>query len=225
MKTEVKTRAVPVEETGSNDADRRRQILSIAARLFVDKGYRATSLQDVADVLGVTRPAIYYYFTSKEELLYAILSFAQDVNEQTTAEVFGSTPDAELRLARLIHAEVLGVTGEIDSPVIPLMVDEMSELSPEHFREVARRRRAHFDRHRGMIEELKTAGKLRDVDTTVATFGLLALISRVFGWFEPDGRLSGEQVALEVTKLALGALLGDPAPVIVQLERTLAAAG
>jgi len=114
---------------------------------------------------------------------------------------------------------VLDITGEVSSPVTPLMVDEMDELSPEHFREVARRRRAHFDRHRDLLEELKTAGRLRDVDTTVATFGLLALISRVFGWFDPAGRLTGEEVALEVTKLALGALLEDPAPVIAELAR------
>jgi AcrR family transcriptional regulator len=200
------------------DTNRRRQILAVAARLFVEHGYRATSLQDVADVLGVTRPALYYYFTSKEELLYAILSFAQEVNEETTSRVFESTQDPELRLARLIYAEVLDTTGEADSPVTPLMVDEMDELSFEHYREVAQRRRAHFDRHRGLLEELKTAGRLRDVDTTVATFGLLALTARVSGWFDPAGRLSGEQVALEVTKLALGALLADPAPVIAELD-------
>jgi hypothetical protein len=121
----------------------------------------------------------------------------------------------------LIHAEVLDVTGEVEIPVTPLMIDEMTELNPEHFREVARRRRAHFDRHRAMLEALRVAGKLRAVDTTVATFGLLALISRVSGWFSPDGRLSGKEVALEVTKLALGALLPHPTPVIAALERSL----
>jgi AcrR family transcriptional regulator len=200
------------------DTNRRMQILSVATRMFVEGGYRATSLQDVADVLGVTRPALYYYFTSKEELLYAILSFAQDVNEETTSRVFESTHDPGLRLARLIYAEVLDTTGEADSPVTPLMVDEMDELSPDHFRQVASRRRAHHDRHRGLLKELRAAGKLRDLDTTVATFGLLALITRVSRWFDPAGRLTGEQVALEVTKLALGALLADPAPVIAELD-------
>jgi AcrR family transcriptional regulator len=200
------------------DTNRRMQILSVATRLFVEGGYRATSLQDVADVLGVTRPALYYYFTSKEELLYAILSFAQNINDETTARIFESTHDPESRLARLIYAEVLDTTGEVDSPVTPLMVDEMDELSSEHYREVAQRRRAYFDRHRGLLEELKTAGKLRDVDTTVATFGLLALITRVSAWFDPTGRLTGEQVALEVTKLALGGVLADSAPVIAELD-------
>lgn len=223
MAGKVKDSRARPATTVAEDADRRVQIISVAARLFVERGYRATSLQDVAEVLGVTRPALYYYFTSKEELLYAILSHAQDVNEQTTAVVFAGSDDPVERLARLVHAEVLDVTGEVSSPVTPLMVDEMDELGPEHFREVAGRRRAHFDRHRDLLEAVRAAGRLRDVDTTVATFGLLALISRVFGWFEPDGRLSGEQVAFEVTKLALGALLADPAPVIAELERFLAA--
>jgi hypothetical protein len=109
----------------------------------------------------------------------------------------------------------------VDSPVTPLMVDEMDELSPEHYREVAQRRRAHFDRHRDLLEELKHAGRLREVDTTVATFGLLALTNRVSTWFDPKGRLSGEEVALEVTRLALGALLSDPSPLITDLEQRI----
>ena len=224
MKAQVKAAARSDEAAQGSDVDRRMQILTVAARLFVEQGYRATSLQDVADLLGVTRPALYYYFGSKEELLHAILSFAQDVNEATTARVFASTEDPALRLARLIHAEVLDITGEVSSPVTPLMVDEMDALSLEHFREVARRRRAHFDRHRDLLEELRAAGRLRDVDTTVATFGLLALTNRVFTWFDPRGRLTGEQVALEVTKLALGAVLEDPAPVIAELENSSATA-
>jgi AcrR family transcriptional regulator len=223
MKSQVKIATRPDEVVQNGDVDRRMQIIRVATRLFVERGYRATSLQDVAEVLGVTRPALYYYFPSKEELLYAILSFAQDVNEETTAHVFESTSDPALRLARLVHAEVLDVTGEVDSPVTPLMVDEMDELSPEHFREVAQRRRAHFDRHRGLLEDLRHAGGLRDIDTTVATFGLLALTNRVSTWFDPKGRLSGEQVALEVTKLALGALLSDPDPVLAELESSPAA--
>jgi len=215
----VKT--LPAAIGAAPDGDRRTQILEVAARLFVERGYRATTLQDVAEVLNVTRPALYYYFTSKEELLYAILSSAQDINQRTTAAIFETTSEPELRLARLIHAEVLDVTGEVEIPVTPLMIDEMAELNSDHFREVAGRRRAHFDRHRDLLEALRVAGKLRAVDTTVATFGLLALISRVSGWFSPDGRLSGNQVALEVSKLALGALLTDPTPVIAELERTL----
>ena len=203
----------------AGSGERRMQIMLVAARLFVERGYRATSLQDVADVFGVTRPALYYYFASKDELLYAILSHALDVNDETTAAVFAATTDPELRLARLVQAEVLDITREAERPLTPLMVAEMGELAPGHYREIARRRRRHYERHRALLEEIDAAGGLRDVDTTVATLGLLALIARVMEWFRPDGRLDGEQVAFEVTKIALGALLARPDPVIAALRQ------
>ena len=57
----------------NGEEDRRSQILRIATALFREKGYNGTSLEDIADRVGFTKPAIYYYFDSKEDLLFAIV--------------------------------------------------------------------------------------------------------------------------------------------------------
>jgi AcrR family transcriptional regulator len=193
-----------------NDTDRKNQILSVAARLFAEQGYRATSLQDVADVFGMTRPAVYYYFPSKEELLYSIMSSAHDTTDATAERVFAATADPEERLSGLIRAEVLdAITRDVDGSIAMVQMEETRELETEHRREIRRRRRAYFDRHRALLDELKTAGKLSDVDTTVATFGMLSIVSLVSRWYRPDGRLTAEQIADEVTKIALGSALSS----------------
>lgn len=190
--------------------DRKTEILYEAAQLFVKKGYRAASLQEIAECFGFSTPALYHYFSSKEQLLYEILTYALDVNEQTRARVAESTTDAAQHLRELVRAELLDITTrEVDGEFSILLVQEANELAPDHRHEVTRRRRAHFDHHRAILDELKSQGRLRDVDTTVATFCLLAMITTVATWFQRDGRLSGEQLAEEMTTLASGLLLDD----------------
>jgi AcrR family transcriptional regulator len=188
--------------------DRKTEILYAAARLFVNKGYRGASLQELADQFGFTKPALYHYFSSKKQLLYEILSYAFDVNEETVAGVMDSTPDAEERLRRLIVAETLDITNrEIEGDFAIVLAQEAIELSSKHRREIARRRRAYFELHRGILDELKTQGRLRDVDTTVAAFGLINMMTGVSQWFQSGGRLTAEQVAEEVAEVAVGLLL------------------
>jgi AcrR family transcriptional regulator len=188
--------------------DRKAEILYAAARLFVSKGYRGASLQELADQFGFTKPALYYYFSSKEQLLFEILSYAFDVNEQTVARVIEGTPDAEERLRRLIVAETLDITNrEVEGDFAIVSVQEIDELTPKHRREISRRRRAHFEHHRAILDELKTQGKLRDVDPTVAAFGLINMVTGVSQWYRRKGRLTAEQVAEEVAHVAMGLLL------------------
>jgi hypothetical protein len=67
--------------------------------------------------------------------------------------------------------------------------------------------RAYFDLVRSTLVELRLAGRLRDVDPTVATFSIIGTILWLPRWFRQNGRLSQEQVANEIANLALGGLL------------------
>ena len=80
MDIEVQTRAKPVGARRSRPPRRRRQeILEAAAGVFHAKGYKATSIQDIADAVGILKGSLYYYITSKEDLLFEIL---EDVHQQ-----------------------------------------------------------------------------------------------------------------------------------------------
>jgi hypothetical protein len=90
---------------------------------------------------------------------------------------------------------------------ITILVDEISALTPTQNRKITRRKRAHFDRLRDLLDELKSEGRLHAVDTTVATFSLLGMISWLSRWFRQDGALTEEQVAEQIVKIALHGLL------------------
>src|SRR5438034_609072 len=79
--------------------------------------------------------------------------------------------------------------------------------TPAQNRKITRRKRAHFDRLRNLLDELKAEGRLHEVDTTVATFSLLGMINWLSRWFRQDCALTEEQVAEQIVKIALHGLL------------------
>src|SRR5258708_11410705 len=90
---------------------------------------------------------------------------------------------------------------------ITILVDEITALTPAQNRKITRRKRAHLDRLRAVLNTLKSEGMLHDVDTTVAAFSLLGMINWLSRWFRQDGALTEEQVAEEIVKIALNGLL------------------
>jgi AcrR family transcriptional regulator len=203
-------RSSSVTDAVQRPSDRRTEILYSAAHVFIEKGFRASSLEDVAEQFGFKRQAIYYYFSSKEELLYEILSYTMDVHEATMAQVLASTPEPEEQLLGLVRAQAKDITTrELDGEFSILIDTEIHELTPQHRRKINRRRRASLDIQRGLLVELRRRGRLRELDPSVATLSLQSMVTGVARWFRRDGPLTAEQVADELTRIAAGVLLKD----------------
>src|SRR5215468_12734106 len=71
--------------TASEELNRHDQIYYVAAKIFCDKGYDATSMSDIADAVGITKAGIYHYVKSKQDLLFAIMNFAMDRLKSTSS--------------------------------------------------------------------------------------------------------------------------------------------
>jgi AcrR family transcriptional regulator len=196
--------------TSSEEPNRLDQIYYVAAKIFCDKGYDATSMSDIADAVGITKAGIYHYVKSKQDLLFAIMNFGMDKLEFHVILPARAVTDAEQRLRAILrnHA-LLIIKGSAPEGYSPLTVlnDEMAGLSPIHRRKVQQRKRAYLDLMRETLLQLKDEGKLKDVDATVAAFSLFGMLLWLSRWYRPDGKLTGEDVANEIEKIALGGLL------------------
>jgi AcrR family transcriptional regulator len=195
-------------QSASSLNSRRADICRTAARIFRDRGFNATSVSDVARALGMTKAGLYHYFVSKEALLFEIISFGLDqVHDEVIAPVREmGDPEARLRQLVIRHARIVTrAHGAVAS-----LVDETRALPPPARKKVERRMRVYFDLVRDTLAELKTAGRLRRVDPTVAAFSVLGTILWLPSWFQPDGRLTVEQVADELADIVLGGLLLPP---------------
>jgi AcrR family transcriptional regulator len=196
--------------SASEEPNRLDQIYYVAAKIFCDKGYDATSMSDIADAVGITKAGIYHYVKSKQDLLFAIMNFAMDRLEIRVITPARAVTDAEQRLRAILrNHSLLIIEGSAPEGYSPLTVlnDEMAGLTPIHRRKVQQRKRAYLDLTRDTLLQLKDEGKLKDVDATVAAFSLFGMLLWLSRWYRPDGKLTGDEVANEIEKIALGGLL------------------
>jgi len=169
------------------------------------KGYEATSMNDIADAVGLTKAGIYHYIRGKEELLFEIMSYAMDMIDQDVIEPAREIPDAETRLRTIVerHARrILEVGG-----AVTILLEEMWALTPAHRYIIRGRERAYFDLIRQTLEQLAVEGKLRDVNPTVATFSLFGMVIWISRWYRKDGRLSPEQTLNDFLEIAVSSVL------------------
>lgn len=190
--------------------DRLEQIYRVAARLICKKGYDATSISDIAEAVGITKGGIYHHIPAKTDLLFAIMNYGMDRLERAVIEPARTVSDSEERLRSIVtnHALLItqGSTPDGNNPVT-ILVDEEAGLTPKHRRDINKRKRAYLDLIRDTLKQLEAEGKLKNVDVTVAAFSLLGMILWLSRWYRPGGKLSREEVASDLTKMALGAVL------------------
>lgn len=185
--------------------ERQAEIYRTAAEIILRKGYDATSVNDIANALGMTKAGLYHYIHGKKELLFDIMNYGMEELDREVVTPARSINDAGARLRFMIVAHAMLVTR--GQGAVTILVDEMPALTAAQNREITRHKRAYFDFLRNTLQQLKDEGKLLDVDTTAATFTLLGMVLWPSRWFRQDGVLSSEQVAEEIVKIAFQGLL------------------
>jgi len=188
--------------------DRAQEIYLTAAQIFFTKGFDSTSLNDIADALGITKAGLYYYVESKQDLLFQIMNLGLDSVRNEVLLPAQKIADAEsrLRFTILKHAQ-LSAGG---NHAVVIISDEITALNFTQREKILKRRRIYFEFVRDTLVELETEGKLHKIDITAATFTLLGMILWLARWFHSGGKLSVEKVCEEVCRMALRSLLREP---------------
>lgn len=193
-------------------AARQQQIRLAASRLFVQQGYDGTSMQDIADAVGLTKPGLYHFVESKEDLLSAIVDAGVERLEREVIEPARAIKDPEARLAAMIRLHVDNIShveSDVGNPVTAL-VENLIGLSDERRLEMEGRLRQVFEVIRGALEELRAEGRLADgLDPTVSAFSIIGMVMWTNRWRRPSGRLSAAAVADGIVALALHGVLKD----------------
>lgn len=200
----------PFSLSASTEPDRLHEIYRAAARIICEKGFGATSMNDIAAAVGITKAGIYHHISGKTNLLFQIMNFGLDALEEEVIVPSRRIADAEQRLKSIITKHVRLITNRStpqgNNPV-SIVVEEVAGLTPLQRRRINQRKRAYLDVIRETLTQLDGEGKLREVDVTAASFSLLGMILWLAHWYNPEGRLTPEQVSEEITKFAMGGLL------------------
>jgi TetR/AcrR family transcriptional regulator, cholesterol catabolism regulator len=175
--------------------ERRVLFLETAAKLFEEKGYSKTSVEDITRELGFTKGVFYYYWKNKREIVQEIHDRALEMINARLDGVIAEESSAAVRLETAIRNHVEAVL-ENRSIIAVLMGDfAFSEETLEG-------RRAYGRRFQTLVEEGIAAGVVREMDPKVLTYAILGLCNSVARWYCPDGRLSAEDVRRVFTALA-----------------------
>jgi AcrR family transcriptional regulator len=182
---------------------KRGALLREAGRAFSLRGYHNTSLEDVAKTLDVTKAALYYYVTNKQEILFECHMMSLDFGDEAMkySEEHGKTGLEKILL--LIDKYVNTITSEMGSFAV---LGEYDALESQN-KAIIGKRRDKFDRgFRKLISEGIADGTVRAVDPKLTVFFFMGSINWMTRWFTTEGPLTGEQVARQLVDLVEGAL-------------------
>jgi AcrR family transcriptional regulator len=170
------------------------RLLETAAILFSRKGYAAATTREIAEMLGIQKPSLYYHIDNKEDLLYAICKSSL---EQIAADVSAALAHAEDPLGRtraLVHAHVDNLIR--DQARHAAAVSEMRALSGSRLSDIIVLRDAYEKLVRDVLRDAQRAGVLRDdIPDKFLSLGLLGLLNRIEIWYRPDGSLAPAELA------------------------------
>jgi TetR/AcrR family transcriptional regulator, cholesterol catabolism regulator len=169
-------------------------ILRVAAEEFSKKGYRGARLSDVADSLGVTRQALYYYYKSKAAILVDLFSnFFDDLEAGLDAvEAGGGSAAEDFDAMMRAHIRTVAARPELSA----IFTQERSALPPTDARRIQRRRQAYQQRLVEAYEKGIKEGGLRDCGSSSVEVSLiLGAANWIFRWYRPGRDLTPEALA------------------------------
>jgi AcrR family transcriptional regulator len=183
----------------------RDEILAAAAQIFSQKGFHATSMQDIAEAVNLQKASLYHHVSSKQEILVDVLDMALDLFIANMQAVMASPlpPDEMLRQAMLTY--MVTILQERDLASVLLL--EHRSLEPElHSRHIPRRDR--FESlWRDLIQQGLDAGFYCAVDPAMTARALLGVMNWVITWYCPDGEFTPEQISRQYADLFLNGLI------------------
>jgi AcrR family transcriptional regulator len=181
--------------------DSRQEILRTAARLFQQQGYDATSMNDVAAALKLSKGGLYHHFQSKDEILFNLMNHAMDITQERVIDGVRGITDPEERLRTLIRRHIEVVMSVRDRE-ITVMLHENHPLPPAMRRRINARKKDYVHFVETLISEVQRGQPSKGiVSPRAAAFALLGMINWIYQWYRPEGALREESLVRQYTEI------------------------
>ena len=198
--------------------DSRQEILRTAARLFQQRGYDATSMNDVAAALKLSKGGLYHHFQSKDEILFEIMNHAMEITQQRVIDPVRGIADPEERLRALIRLHIEVVLSPRDRE-ITVMLHENHPLPPALRKRINARKKDYIHFLENLMAEVQdkvqtdfqkkvqpTQAVKGRVSPRAAAFALLGMINWIYQWYKPEGELQAQNLIPQFTDLIFGGI-------------------
>lgn len=186
----------------------KQKIIDTATALFNQKGYAVTSVQDLAGQLNVTKAALYYYISSKEEILYAIFDQTMTTAEKRLEKLLKEKITVEEKIRKIIYNHIMAVFDE--APHIAIFFTERAHLLPENLASLRKRQRNYEETLADVFREGIEKGILKRVEVLPTVYAVLGMCNWLYHWYEPAGRIKPADLADLYADIVLSGILRKP---------------
>ncbi len=188
--------------------DPRQDILRTAARLFQQQGYDATSMNDIAAALKLSKGGLYHHFQGKDEILFDLMNQAMDITEERVIKAARGISDPEERLRAVIRLHIGVVLSQSDWE-ITVMLHENHPLAPPLRKRINGRKKDYIHFVENLVAEVqRKRGSQSMVSPRAAAFALLGMINWIYQWYKPHGALQEEELARQYTEIFFAGAFG-----------------
>jgi AcrR family transcriptional regulator len=182
---------------------RQAEILRAAGAVFRAKGFEAAGMRDIAQAAGLSAANLYYYFESKDALLYTCQDLALDRLLDAVRAAKAGKGSVEARLRAVLEAHLRVLLDEVEGGAAHLAIDAL----PAPLRQKVVEKRDRYERAlRALVAEGVRAGELAPCDPTLVTRAMLGAINWTARWFRPDGKTAVDAVRAGFTDYLLRGL-------------------
>jgi AcrR family transcriptional regulator len=196
---------------------KREAVLHMAAQVFNERGFAASTLDEVAERLNITKPTLYYYVSSKDEILYECVRMGLTMLQEAIqgAGASGGTALDKLVVAMRKYAEIV----TMDFGMCLIRVGE-DPLPLESQRRLRRIKAAIDGEFRELIRQGIDEGSINACDPKITAFALAGALSWIGRWYRPGGALTPAQIAEHFIALLVNGLCGGRKPPPISNEET-----
>jgi AcrR family transcriptional regulator len=187
--------------------EKRLAVLRAAAELFVTRGFHRTKLTDLAERLSITKPAIYYYFGSKDEILIECTHMALEATRRYFQESDDVSLDGRKRLEKFMRWFGVSMTEPFGKCLVRVAEHDMEQGTQE---ELVAAKREIYRRLRQLVECGIQDGSITNCDAKAAAFTIAGALGWLSHWYRPEEKWSTEEASERVTALLLHGLSATP---------------
>ncbi|GAB3464043.1 TetR/AcrR family transcriptional regulator [Streptomonospora sediminis] len=186
-----------------------RRLLAVATRLFAEKGFDRTSVQEIVDTAKVTKGAMYHYFDSKDDLLAEVYARVLRLQMSRLAEIARQEGPVAERVEHAAADVVVSTIDNLDDATISFR--SLHQLSADKQREVRDERRRYHELFRSLITEGQDEGVFTSrVPADIVVDFYFGSVHHLSTWYRPEGELSPQEIGAHYARLLLDALRPDP---------------
>lgn len=192
------------------DPERFREIVDAAAQVFLEKGYSATSIQDISDRVGILKGSLYHYVRSKEDFLYRIIKDVYDDAINDVRTVSESDLDPLGRLALFVRAHVRFAAAHLTPYTIQLR--EFEQLSEDRRDEIRAGGETYVEALQGILADGQESGCVDPaLDPRLASIIITGELNSMTRWYSPKGALKPDELADVYVGMVMCSVASDTA--------------